>query len=153
MLSGEVARRYGNAGLPDDTIYIKLTGTAGQSFGAFLSRGLTLELVGEGNDYVGKGLSGGRIIGDRDNHLGTTGEWGHGIMIRGSSRVTVRDIHISRCWGDGVSIGGAILHSGEHWESWLQRADECLYRAKSEGRNRAVIADAPSGPNKTAASH
>lgn len=52
-----------------------------------------------------------------------------------------------------VSIGGAILHSGEHWESWLQRADECLYRAKSEGRNRAVIADAPSGPNKTAASH
>ena len=52
-----------------------------------------------------------------------------------------------------VSIGGAILHSGEHWEGWLQRADECLYRAKSEGRNRAVIADAPSGPNKTAASH
>lgn len=52
-----------------------------------------------------------------------------------------------------VSIGGAILHSGEHWESWLQRADECLYRAKSEGRNRAVIADAPSGQNKTAASH
>nr|WP_298154048.1 right-handed parallel beta-helix repeat-containing protein [uncultured Pseudoxanthomonas sp.] len=54
-------------------------------------------------------ISGGRIIGDRDNHLGTTGEWGHGIMIRGSSRVTVRDIHISRCWGDGVSIGGAMV--------------------------------------------
>jgi len=52
-----------------------------------------------------------------------------------------------------VSIGGAILHGGEHWESWLQRADECLYRAKSEGRNRAVIAEAPSGQSKTTASH
>jgi|GEM_PF-374901 len=52
-------------------------------------------------------ISGGRIIGDRDQHLGTTGEWGHGIMIRGSNRVTVRDIHISNGWGDGISIGGA----------------------------------------------
>jgi glutamate synthase (NADPH/NADH) large chain len=62
MLSGEIAKRYGNAGLPDDTIHIKLTGTAGQSFGAWLARGVTLELEGEGNDYVGKGLSGGRLI-------------------------------------------------------------------------------------------
>jgi glutamate synthase (NADPH/NADH) large chain len=62
MLSGEVAKRYGYAGLPDDTIYIKLKGTAGQSFGAFLAHGITLELEGEGNDYVGKGLSGGRIV-------------------------------------------------------------------------------------------
>ena len=62
MLSGEVATRYGHAGLPDDTIHVKLTGTAGQSFGAWLARGVTLELEGEGNDYVGKGLSGGRII-------------------------------------------------------------------------------------------
>ncbi|MDR2677877.1 MAG: glutamate synthase large subunit [Zoogloeaceae bacterium] len=62
MLSGEVARRYGAAGLPDDTIRIVLTGTAGQSFGAFLARGITLELTGEGNDYVGKGLAGGRIV-------------------------------------------------------------------------------------------
>ena len=62
MLSGEVAKRYGNAGLPDDTIHVRLNGTAGQSFGAFLARGVTLELVGEGNDYVAKGLSGGRII-------------------------------------------------------------------------------------------
>jgi hypothetical protein len=54
-------------------------------------------------------ISGGRIIGDRDNHLGTRGEWGHGIMVRGSSRVTVRDIHISKCWGDGISIGGAMV--------------------------------------------
>jgi glutamate synthase (NADPH/NADH) large chain len=62
MLSGEVARRYGHAGLPDDTIHVQCNGVAGQSFGAFLAHGITLDLVGEGNDYVGKGLSGGRII-------------------------------------------------------------------------------------------
>ncbi len=62
MLSGEVAKRFGFAGLPDDTIHLKFTGSAGQSFGAFLSRGITLELEGESNDYVGKGLSGGRIV-------------------------------------------------------------------------------------------
>jgi glutamate synthase (NADPH/NADH) large chain len=62
MLSGEVAKRYGHAGLPDDTIHIQLQGTAGQSAAAFLAHGITLDLVGEGNDYVGKGLSGGRII-------------------------------------------------------------------------------------------
>jgi len=61
MLSGELAKRYGHAGLPEDTIYIRMKGTAGQSFGAFLSGGITLELEGDGNDYVGKGLSGGRI--------------------------------------------------------------------------------------------
>ena len=62
MLSGEIARRYGHAGLPDDTIAISLTGTAGQSFGAWAARGLTLDLEGEANDYVGKGLSGGRLV-------------------------------------------------------------------------------------------
>ncbi len=62
MLSGEVAKKYGLEGLPDDTIHIKATGTAGQSLGAWLASGITIELEGEGNDYVGKGLSGGRII-------------------------------------------------------------------------------------------
>ncbi len=62
MLSGEVARRHGHEGLPEDTIHVQFNGTAGQSFGAFLARGITMDLVGEGNDYVGKGLSGGRII-------------------------------------------------------------------------------------------
>ena len=62
MLSGEVARRYGHAGLPAGTIQIKLKGTAGQSFGAWLAHGVTLHLEGDANDYVGKGLSGGRII-------------------------------------------------------------------------------------------
>jgi len=61
MLSGEVARRYGHEGLPDDTIHVRLAGSAGQSFGAFLSKGMTLDLIGETNDYCGKGLSGGRI--------------------------------------------------------------------------------------------
>ncbi len=62
MLSHEIVVRHGHAGLPDDTIRIRLAGTAGQSFGAFLARGITLELTGEANDYVGKGLSGGRIV-------------------------------------------------------------------------------------------
>ncbi|UCC55820.1 MAG: glutamate synthase large subunit [Gammaproteobacteria bacterium] len=62
MLSGEVALRYGHEGLPEDTISITLRGTAGQSFGAFVAHGVSLELIGEGNDYVGKGLSGGRLV-------------------------------------------------------------------------------------------
>ncbi|RUZ89791.1 glutamate synthase large subunit, partial [Mesorhizobium sp. M7A.F.Ca.US.003.02.2.1] len=62
MLSGEVAKRFKHKGLREDTIQVKLTGTAGQSFGAFLARGISFELVGAGNDYVGKGLSGGRIV-------------------------------------------------------------------------------------------
>jgi glutamate synthase domain-containing protein 2/glutamate synthase domain-containing protein 1/glutamate synthase domain-containing protein 3 len=62
MLSGEIARRHGSAGLPDDTIRVHLNGCAGQSFGAFLAQGVTLTLEGEANDYVGKGLSGGRLI-------------------------------------------------------------------------------------------
>jgi glutamate synthase (NADPH/NADH) large chain len=62
MLSGEVAKKYGHLGLPDDTIHIQLNGTAGQSFAAFLARGITLDLVGDANDYVGKGLSGGRVV-------------------------------------------------------------------------------------------
>ncbi|HUE20147.1 MAG TPA: glutamate synthase large subunit [Bryobacteraceae bacterium] len=62
MLSGEIARRYGSAGLPENTIRFEFTGSAGQSFGAFLARGVTLTLEGDANDYVGKGLSGGRIV-------------------------------------------------------------------------------------------
>ena len=61
MLSGRLAEKYGHEGLPDDSIHVKLKGVAGQSFGAWLAHGITLELEGEGNDYVGKGLSGGRI--------------------------------------------------------------------------------------------
>jgi len=69
MLSGEVARRYGHAGLPDNTINVKLTGVAGQSFGAWLAHGVTLDLTGDANDYVGKGLSGGRVIVRQPGHV------------------------------------------------------------------------------------
>ncbi len=62
MLGGQIAMRYGSAGLPDETIHFKFSGSAGQSFGAFVPSGVTLELEGESNDYLGKGLSGGRII-------------------------------------------------------------------------------------------
>jgi glutamate synthase (NADPH/NADH) large chain len=62
LLSHEIAKRYGNDGLPDDTIKVNLNGTAGQSFGAFLAKGVSFDLSGEGNDYVGKGLCGGKII-------------------------------------------------------------------------------------------
>jgi glutamate synthase (NADPH/NADH) large chain len=62
MLSGEIAKRYGHTGLPADTVVARFSGTAGQSFGAFLARGVSFELEGDANDYVGKGLSGGRIV-------------------------------------------------------------------------------------------
>ena len=62
ILSHNLVKRWGEDGLPDGTIRIKFNGSAGQSFGAWLARGITLELAGDGNDYVGKGLSGGRLI-------------------------------------------------------------------------------------------
>src|SRR5207248_11704852 len=61
MLGSEVTRRFGGGGLPEDTIRLRFTGSAGQSFGAFLPNGLTLQLEGDANDYLAKGLSGGRI--------------------------------------------------------------------------------------------
>lgn len=61
MLAGAVAKKYGQAGLPEQTIHIKFKGSAGQSFGAFLTHGISFKLEGEANDYLGKGLSGGRI--------------------------------------------------------------------------------------------
>jgi len=61
MLSGEIAKRYGHAGLPDDTIHVRFAGSAGQTFGGFLAKGVALDLIGDTNDYCGKGLSGGRI--------------------------------------------------------------------------------------------
>ena len=62
ILSHELVKKWGEDGLPDDTIHARFTGSAGQSFGAFLARGVTLELEGDSNDYVGKGLSGGQIV-------------------------------------------------------------------------------------------
>ena len=62
MVSGEIARKFGSTGLPDDSICVKFRGSAGQSFGAFLSQGITFEFEGDANDYVGKGLSGGHLV-------------------------------------------------------------------------------------------
>ncbi|GAW29042.1 glutamate synthase subunit alpha [Carboxydocella sp. ULO1] len=62
IVGSEITRRYGSEGLPEDTIWLKFKGSAGQSFGAFIPRGMTLELEGDANDYIGKGLSGGKII-------------------------------------------------------------------------------------------
>ena len=69
MLSGEVAKKYGHAGLPNNTIQLSFEGVAGQSFGAFLAHGISAELVGDANDYVGKGLSGGRVIVKQPTHV------------------------------------------------------------------------------------
>jgi glutamate synthase (NADPH/NADH) large chain len=69
MLSGEVAKRYGHKGLLDNTINIAFTGVAGQSFGGFLAHGVTVDLTGDANDYVGKGLSGGRVIVRQPSHV------------------------------------------------------------------------------------
>ncbi len=69
MLSGEVAKKYGHAGLPNNTIQLLFEGVAGQSFGAFLAHGVTAELVGDANDYVGKGLSGGRVVVKQPGHV------------------------------------------------------------------------------------
>ena len=69
MLSGQVAKKFGHAGLPDNTINVKLTGVAGQSFAAWLAHGVTLDLTGDANDYVGKGLSGGRVIVRQPGHV------------------------------------------------------------------------------------
>jgi glutamate synthase (NADPH) large chain len=69
MLSGAVARLHGHDGLPDNSIQLRFTGVAGQSFGAFLAHGITADLTGDANDYVGKGLSGGRIIVRQPGHV------------------------------------------------------------------------------------
>lgn len=87
-------------------------------------------LLAEG--VQGATISGGKIIGDRDAHLGTSGEWGHGIMIRGSSRVTVRDVDISRCWGDGISIGAR----GRTGEAGVPSTDILIDHVRCVGNRR-----------------
>lgn len=79
-------------------------------------------------------ISGGQIIGERDQHMGTTGEWGHAIMVRGCKRVTVRDIRLSRCWGDGLSIGGAAATTGT-----IPSEDVAVANIVSTGNRRQAI--------------
>ncbi len=134
MLSSEVSRRYGLEGLPEDTINIKLNGSAGQSFGAFLARGVTLTLEGEANDYFGKGLSGGKlavfppkgsqfqarrnIISGNVNLFGATGGEAY-INGRAGERFAVRNsgaIAVVEGVGDHgceYMTGGAVIVLGE----------------------------------------
>ena len=110
MLSGEIAKRYGNAGLPEHTLNIKFKGSAGQSFGAFLAHGVNFRLEGEANDYLGKGLSGGRIsvmppvrstfIAENNTIAGNTGMYG----------ATSGEVYINGCVGERFCVrnSGAI---------------------------------------------
>ena len=94
MLSGEVAKRYGHRGLPAGTIHVTLTGVAGQSFGAFLAHGVTLDLTGDANDYVGKGLSGGRVI------------------VRPPS-------HVERAANENIIVGNTVLYGAIAGEAYF----------------------------------
>jgi glutamate synthase (NADPH/NADH) large chain len=94
MLSGEVAKRYGHRGLPSGTIHVTLSGVAGQSFGAFLAHGVTLDLTGDANDYVGKGLSGGRVI------------------VRPPS-------HVERAANENIIVGNTVLYGAIAGEAYF----------------------------------
>ncbi len=94
MLGYHVTKRYGSTGLPDDTIDVTLTGSAGQSLGAFLPRGITIRLLGDANDYVGKGLSGGRIVVRPD----------HASVLSGA-----RDVIAGNVIGYGATAGEIYL--------------------------------------------
>ncbi|WP_421839632.1 glutamate synthase large subunit [Novosphingobium sp.] len=94
MLSGEVAKRYGHRGLPSGTIHVTLSGVAGQSFGAFLAHGVTLDLTGDANDYVGKGLSGGRVI------------------VRPPS-------HVDRAANENIIVGNTVLYGAIAGEAYF----------------------------------
>lgn len=89
-----------------------------------------LLMVREVSDVV---ISGGSIVGERDQHFGTTGEWGHGIQLRGARRVTLRDLHVSRCWGDGLSVAGTERVHGAPSEA---STDVLLQRVVSTGNRR-----------------
>jgi glutamate synthase (NADPH/NADH) large chain len=120
MLSGEVARRYGHAGLPDNTINIAFKGVAGQSFGAFLAHGVTLDLVGDANDYVGKGLSGGRVI------------------VR-------QPAHVEREAAENIIVGNTVLYGAiagkRSSTAWAANALPCATRAPSRwSKARATMA-------------
>ena len=113
MLSGELAKRYGHAGLAEDSITVRLEGTAGQSFGAFLAKGVTLELTGEANDYVGKGLSGGRIV----------------IMPAARSRLVAED---------NIIIGNTVLYGAIEGECYFRGVAGERFAVRNSGATAVV---------------
>ncbi len=120
MLSGQIARRHGSVGLPDDTIRIQFHGCAGQSFGAFLATGVTLTLEGEANDYVGKGLSGGRIViyPPRNSHFVPGGKYPgrQRVPVRRDQRRSVLQRH-----GRGAIRGAQFRRHGGRRRRWRSR--------------------------------
>ena len=113
MLSGEIAKRYGEEGLPDHTLQIKMNGYAGQSFGAFLTRGVTLTLTGQGNDYVGKGLSGGRLA-------------------------VVTPVHAEFDPADNIVIGNTCLYGATSGEAYFNGMAGERFAVRNSGA-RAVV--------------
>ena len=113
MLSGELAKRYGHAGLAEDSVTVRLEGTAGQSFGAFLAKGVTLELTGEANDYVGKGLSGGRIV----------------IMPAARSRLVAED---------NIIIGNTVLYGAIEGECYFRGVAGERFAVRNSGATAVV---------------
>ncbi|MCH9808729.1 MAG: glutamate synthase large subunit [Alphaproteobacteria bacterium] len=110
MLSGSFAKKYGHAGLPEDTVWITFKGTAGQSFGAWVTRGITLDLVGEGNDYVGKGLSGGKLIVRPDPKSGIVPE--ESIIV---GNTVLYGAILGECYFRGIAGERfAVRNSGAH---------------------------------------
>ena len=148
MLSGEVAKRYGHEGLPDDTIHVSLKGTAGQSFGAFLAHGITFELEGEGNDYVGKGLSGGthrhssagrvrhraRGIDHRRQHRAVRCDRGRGLFPRHRGRALRRAQFRRDRRGRGHRRPRLRIHDRRHRRR--ARPDRAQLRRRHVGRHR-----------------
>ncbi|WP_276966657.1 glutamate synthase-related protein [Metallibacterium scheffleri] len=113
MLSGEVARRFGSAGLPDDTLHIQMEGSGGQSFAAFLAHGITLYLIGDANDYTGKGLSGGRVV-VRPS-----------IDFRGEAQ-------------DNIIVGNAVLYGATAGEAFLRGVAGERFAVRNSGASAVV---------------
>ncbi|GAA1202888.1 glutamate synthase large subunit [Prauserella alba] len=141
LLGAEITRRYGSAGLPDDTIRVALTGSAGQSLGAFLPPGVTLELTGDANDYVGKGLSGGRILVRPHEDVAFAAE---GQVIAGNTiayGATSGEVFLSGQVGErfGVRNSGALIVAegvGDHAFEYMTGGRAVVLGAT--GRNLAA---------------
>ena len=125
MLGHEVTKKFGGAGLPDDTIDITFTGSAGQSFGAFLPRGVTLRLEGDANDYVGKGLSGGRVVVRPD---------------RGADHLAEYSTIAGNTIAYGAT-GGELFLRGRTGERFCVRNSGATGRLRGRGRPRLRVHD------------
>jgi glutamate synthase domain-containing protein 3 len=113
MLGSEITKRYGAKGLPEDTIHLTFTGSAGQSFAAFIPPGLTMRLVGDANDFIGKGLSGGKII------------------VRPSRRATFT-------WENNIIIGNVAFYGATAGEAYISGIAGERFCVRNSGANVVV---------------